>query len=741
MAHFVKFYQLNCFLYHNLLLKMNSSLSFTSGLKSDSSNLFITPVLIDECSLSSSSSVYSDLTIDYDQDDQYDPLMFSQQQQRAGKQVIDYFIDSNDLCKWVVLFAQMQSGKTETFRFVAAEMLRLSLVKQVVIFSGNAETELKMQLNDQNKKNKFFSKYELYLEEILGITSSRERLPIMDKIRDSRNIIIVWGTELKKYNGPTQNTLFIWEESHHAQNVNQCPDAFLRNVGISADGDEDTLNLKGNYMLSISATPFSEFSDNYHENQNKKFYRMPPGNGYNSVGRMYNSGRIKSYKDLVSGLREAFSMQSASPKWAIVRASSISAEETVRQIASQHSYLAIQYDSMHECMVDGVAQTSLEFLKTPPKQNTVVLLKEMCRMGKELDKEHILFCFETAKNSKTDTILQGLLGRCCGYFFSENIVVYLPEKFMNSGELQRYIDFADGNDVLCKNGRNLKKTAQLHSNAAPIIQVRVKKEFITTYESKLLFIDIKNAFINGNCDEENLNSDEVYAQIKAKVISAPDDKFVRHNLSNNCKTYGPPSEKYPKAENAAKKIKTAISSGKPVLIRSSKGRKDEHLQVNLWVIKAGIDGLREGDVYVDCRIVDDTHQETIPKTTKREVFAHRLEDGVTHISNGGFSIYLRPETANSVAEMMDDLLDIVGISLRTQLKTSRGVHSNQDTETKHFKGICVNNDVLVGLQKDGEIYEEVLRLHGVQIKISKATGMPNKILKAAGLVRLTSVTW
>ena len=739
---------------------MNTSQSFTSGLKNDSREQpFKFPVFNDE------HSFVSELTQEIEEEEeresegsegseeseevvQYDPLTFSKQQEEAGQQVVSYYMDTNDLCKWVVLFAQMQSGKTETFRFIAAEMLRLNLVERVVIFSGNAETELKDQLTNTDKKEKFFSKYDLYLEETLGITSSRERIPIKNKISDSRNTVIVWGTELKKYHGPTEKTLFIWEESHHAQNLNQCPDAFLKHVGISADGHEDILSSKGNYVLSVSATPFSEFSDNHHENQNKKFYRMPPGNSYNSVGKMHTSGRILAYKDLNSGLNTAFSMRSDSPKWALVRASSAKAEEAVCATAQQYDYDVIFYDSIHDCVVDGVVlkqkkkgendekdTKNLEFLKNAPRKNTVVILKEMCRMGKELHKEHVLFCFETAKNSKTDTILQGLLGRCCGYFHSESIVVYIPEKFMNSGELQRYIAFADGRVMSCKNGRNLRTTFT-YCNAYPIIQVRVKKEHITTYDRDLIFTDIQNAFEHGYCDEENFNSPEVFAQIKAKVKSACEKKKAdRYNLSPNNKSYGP------EKGNTAEKIITAIKDKKPVFIKSSNGCKnqDKDMEISFWIIKAGNKGLRCGDVYVDCSVSDYSQQETIPETTKREVFAHRLENGETHVSNGTFALYLRPDTANSVAEMTEDLLDFVEISLRKN--SSRGVHSNQDAETKDFKGVCVSNTVLEGLQKNGEIYNQVLQTHGVQLKISKASGITSKALKIAGLVRLTAITW
>jgi hypothetical protein len=93
----------------------------------------------------------------------------------------------------------MQSGKTETFLFIAAEMIRLGHIERAVIFSGNAETDLKNQLIKEVRGepgSKFWGRYTLFLEEEIGITT-RNREPIIQKIKI--NIQVVWGIELNKY--------------------------------------------------------------------------------------------------------------------------------------------------------------------------------------------------------------------------------------------------------------------------------------------------------------------------------------------------------------------------------------------------------------------------------------------------------------------------------------------------------------------------------------------------------------
>ena len=129
----------------------------------------------------------------------YDSLVLSSQQIDAGMQIIRCFMEEDQGIRWAILLAQMQSGKTETYLFVCCELIRLDLVMEVVIFSGNAETDLREQLKKEVLglgDAKFYGKYDLYLEEVVGL-GSRQRRPIMDIVKT--HIIVLWGTELNKH--------------------------------------------------------------------------------------------------------------------------------------------------------------------------------------------------------------------------------------------------------------------------------------------------------------------------------------------------------------------------------------------------------------------------------------------------------------------------------------------------------------------------------------------------------------
>jgi hypothetical protein len=364
----------------------------------------------------------------------------------------------------------MQSGKTETYLLTAWEMVRAGKVENVVIFSGNSEIYLKEQLASTLRGSVFEDKYEAYLKnkkdeggkgfDDKGV--SIEPRQVIRKLKewaqfDSEDpkIQILWGTEMKKYKGPRTNTLFIWEESHYAQTSRQSPDRFLQDMKISPDGDFKTFfeeGKKDNYMVSISATPFSELSDLHHLSQTKRVVFMLPGDGYNSVKRMRDNGRIKTFTNLSEGIIGALSCAESTRRtsYAIIRITPKTAEET-EELIQQHNatvdkqqqWKVYYFDSLSSGKEKEDGDRIWKNMTNVPQHNTVILIRGKCRMGHDLSKKHLSFVMETSKKPNTDTLLQGLLGRACGYPRSavaeeDNIYqveVYLYEKIIKSKEI------------------------------------------------------------------------------------------------------------------------------------------------------------------------------------------------------------------------------------------------------------------------------------------------------------------
>jgi hypothetical protein len=94
-------------------------------------------------------------------------------------------------------------------------------------------------------------------------------------------------------------------------------------------------------------------------------------------------------------------------------------------------------------------------LEDAPLVTTVVIVRGRLRAGKVVPKTHVGFVWEGANKSKTDVLVQGLVGRMCGYVFGEKKpTLYVPVTALIPDELGQ---------VLCgelpKTATNLRASA------------------------------------------------------------------------------------------------------------------------------------------------------------------------------------------------------------------------------------------------------------------------------------------
>lgn len=662
---------------------------------------------------------------------------------KAANQIMESFQVGN----WTILTAQMQSGKTFTFLLVCSEMLRHNLIKSVIIFSGNAETDLRDQLKGKitGSDSEFYHAYIEYLMKI-HLFEFRDASQIIQQIK--AKITVVWGIELNKFRDHPENSLLIWEEAHFAQSLSQCPDKFLRRVGISADGDSAYLQAKNNFVLSVSATPFSELSDNIREEQNKTVVYLNPGNGYTSVKIIRDSGRLKSFSCFQEGLSRGLRTPHSSPKYAIVRMT-IKNEETIKQIVSLNGWSFIIYDSIGDREEKDKTKAK-ELIKkgeevwknmvNAPEKDTVILIRGKCRMGKNLSKQHILFVMETAKNSMTDTVLQSLLGRVCGYSIgSDQIDVYLHEKIVNGYEIDRYIELIETIEetgtvpVIPKKANNL--TTKMVSITNPIIPIAIKRDrhqFPSNNESEIKK-DVYDAFLNHPERILNKNRNIILEEIREKYLSTWNEN--KSKLSANYLAKG----KKTRGKDKALLIKNAFENNEAKYFGSGGGIDSEGTEIKIWVNK-DIDELDTEIFYISAatKHIDNQLDERIPNTTKREVFAHRLEDGSEINCNGGMPKLLSPSTATDWRAMCDELSDFVEVS--RDKAYFPGVISLGTNEEGQPNGIIVTDKVLKELSNGGRIFK-IIRSMGATLKVTKSRGPIPKALKDANMIKLASITW
>jgi hypothetical protein len=156
-------------------------------------------------------------------------MPFYQNQIAAGNEIISLFtdgdrgyrwdrgLDSNEIIDrtiqlqlqlqksfWNVLAAEMQSGKTNTYLWVAFEMLRIGEIDNIYIICGSSSKKLKEQL-----QNDYDDALDDYIDEMerIGINIDTRRI-IKNKIKNTKKIY--FSNDLSKIPAIPNNTLLIW---------------------------------------------------------------------------------------------------------------------------------------------------------------------------------------------------------------------------------------------------------------------------------------------------------------------------------------------------------------------------------------------------------------------------------------------------------------------------------------------------------------------------------------------------
>ena len=665
----------------------------------------------------------------------------------------------NDTSRSVVLFAQMQSGKTNAFLFLAGEMLRLEKVENVVIFSGNRETELKDQLSELEISRFYERVYRRHLEK-LNVDISDE---FIDHIISKINV--VWGTELMKKleTVATENTLYIEEESHFAQSVGQMPHKFIKSIGLSLNGDSSSLIERNNYVCSVSATPFSEMSDVVHLNQNKKIVFMQPGESYRGVSWYKEHDKIVGFDKWQEKLQEIIARKCHSPawlavmnelrtsaiaspvaetpKWAIIRVRGEAQVDEVKAMCASSNWSAVRYDQGNKGELK-----SLKDLATPPEVNTIVIIKELCRMGTVVPKQHISFVMETSTNPRTDTVLQGLLGRMCGYpggsfgyCVSNDINIYISQQVLSHGDIDTYISLCQSMEMIVPSratnviGEHNKGRRDL-SHLEPIIPIYMRELSFPDAHPITCLPDVIIALRSQQC--ENGNSSNVTRRLIDFLDNAKDLRVLTRDLSK--KTF----------KTMIPKIKRLMDENIPFnALNSGSGIPTNALTI---CYSKSNDDIRQG-FYLFCFIprlaeevaVANPLKKMIPKTNGREIFGYTTETGTFNKSNGTCVVSLRPETATDISEMSDSIRECIRMSLEpsSALIHSRSISSNFSVEEGGWNGIYISENVYKALIPGGTIYNDIKREFSIKIKIAKVRGRQTKKYPIGCSVRIAQISW
>ena len=699
------------------------------------------------------------------------PVMAFPNQIAAANEIIAAFEGE---CRWNVLLAFPQSGKTQTFLYVACNMLCTNpQIDRAVIVCGNAEHELSEQL--RASKTEFIR---LYVQTEHATLSANMTQSV---IRTLEARIQVWcGAELEHNAGqPTiaRNTIFIWEEAHYAQDKTNRPHKFFKNLCITADGAISNLEgERNNYVLTVSATPFSEISNIWHHGQMKRVVRLEPAEGYKGPRHFLEAGAIRQFDPRLSpaevvaqAIRESNAdAAAAAAKYAIVRVRDSKGTDNMSaciRVATEHGWAYRVYDSETKHHQPGSMQ-SMDELAIAPQQNTVIFIRGMCRMGKRVPKEHISFVVETSKDSKTDVVLQGLMGRMFGFHNNMDIKIYISGK-IELAEIESYVRMMENPDdvplqTMPRNGKNLvdggsRRSGNWHGNIPIVIRRQQMADAdadddaedpnAEEHANELTMRAIQAAFESGAI--ENHNCAEQTAEIREQIVqlTAEPRRMSPRNLVN------PDTGRiYSTYAEMPDKLYHSIDQRIPFNTGSSGGcgfDSTEEMQVNVWRCNTNqfiqTHGFRRGDLIVQTRTHAPNAQqqlyERIPGTSGMETFSTQQEDDSVVIGNGGYTIQLAVETSHDAVLMQQNLCDLIRES-RTEdsLQRPKFVSSNHDGVSE-WKGIIVSVEILRALERGGAIYEYIKREHNTTLKLTKALGRELKSLKSMGNARLVKIEW
>jgi len=341
-------------------------------------------------------------------------MMFHPNQVHAASRIRDSFLSG--AVRSALLSALCQSGKTGTFQSLIQQMLDAVDVTHAYVICGSAETELRKQaVSDAQAANPDYFEAGL--------------------------IEVIFHQDFAKSTLDIANALIIVDESHMVQTKGQLLHSFLAKHGVFLDGNPAALAEKNAYLLSVDATPYSEIAA-LREAETpfvKHVEVLKPGVGYYGLAEYERDGALLPTFPIAKAPERFETLLLGVPgKYVLVRLNRSKANkenETVLRSLCRGRFPVLLYTGEKtEIAVTRAEQKRfrhggrrLPCLEDAPAVTTVIIVRGRLRAGKVVPKQHVGFVWEGANKSKTDALVQGLVGRMCGYAFGEQKpTLYVP---------------------------------------------------------------------------------------------------------------------------------------------------------------------------------------------------------------------------------------------------------------------------------------------------------------------------
>jgi hypothetical protein len=301
---------------------------------------------------------------------------------KCARRIINLMEDHNEL----ICYAPMQAGKTEVMYRIIELMknddIRESLLinpKRIYILIAASSTPLKQQL-------------------INHIPGMEDRVYHLNDL-----VSLMAGNGQKIISRMICNSLFLIDECH----------SNLNNDSVMANWRKLLECGKNSYIVGFSATPYEQVVGGM------PIISLTPMQGYYGIDRMFQLDRIKKAVNLtkLSNVKRLFTHFDLKDchGYAIIRLPNNIEHQILVKTNISRWFWKNNID-MHYITYDRSMKHNLDtVVSKKPDHITIIYVKDRLKMGETLDTKYVFLVHDYPHNESTNTTVQSLLGRCCGY--------------------------------------------------------------------------------------------------------------------------------------------------------------------------------------------------------------------------------------------------------------------------------------------------------------------------------------
>ena len=401
--------------------------------------------------------------------DERDSSYIFDNQINAAKEIVTALHDRTTRRNHVMLLAKMQSGKTGACNATVNIINHLDLAREMgidkfIFITGMNDCGLKHQT------------YERIIEQIddANVSNVYNGKRSLRKLNNPKYFVLK-NSDLMSYEGDLNNSLIFIDECHYGSKEKNILTKFLYKHKVNWR-DESFLISRNIYMVSVSATPFSEIISD--KGGYKKCIELKTNDGYIGVSQYIENGNIHcgEFKDAVGevtyALADALEDMEKNDEIGVCIVRTRKFDEMKEDLFVSHNFdifemyaagSKIEYDKL-AAILDEIASAnafnkkfegvSSKFLTAQKivRKPLLVLIKGAYRAGVTISPKHkdlIYMVYDYSKLSAATA--QAMLGRMCGY--RANGTELKTQFYVNDGMAEMYSnwekDFSNRDNVPC----------------------------------------------------------------------------------------------------------------------------------------------------------------------------------------------------------------------------------------------------------------------------------------------------